>query len=91
MATQLRELTDEVQSKEYSCIEESDLAELRERIRVEPVILFEADIGPVGFVVARSLEYEIASDPENLPGISRRSASARTSAGSPSADADSEP
>ena len=35
MATQLRELTDEVQSEEYSCIEESDLAELRERIRVE--------------------------------------------------------
>jgi hypothetical protein len=35
MATQLREHTDEVQSEESSCIEESDLAELRERIRVE--------------------------------------------------------
>ena len=35
-----------------------------ERIRVEPVILFEADIGPVGFVVARSLEYEIPSEPD---------------------------
>jgi len=35
MATQLRALIDEVHSEEYSCIEESDLAELRERIRVE--------------------------------------------------------
>ncbi|HEV3082487.1 MAG TPA: hypothetical protein VGY66_22070 [Gemmataceae bacterium] len=35
-----------------------------ERIRVEHVILFEADVGPVGFVVARSLVYEITSDPD---------------------------
>ena len=35
MGMQLRALIDEVQSEEYGCIEESDLAELRERIRVE--------------------------------------------------------